>query len=132
MSRALVIVHSDADRERAAQWAEKSPVGTRIEFKAARRSTPQNALFWAHLTDIAQQVTWHGNKLRAAEWKTVFMAALRRELRLVPGIDGSSMVNLSNSSSDLSKGEMSDLLELIAEFGARHNVKFGDVQEGEA
>ena len=80
------------------------------------------------LTDIAQQVEWHGNKLRAAEWKTVFMDALRRELRLVPSLDGTGMVNLSNSSSDLSKGEMSDLLELIAMFGAEHGVTFGDAE----
>ena len=128
MSRALLIIRSQADRQRAAAWAQKAPPGTRIDFKAAKRSLPQNSRLWAMLTDIAQQVEWHGNKLRAADWKTVFMDALRRELRLVPSLDGAGMVNLSNSSSDLSKGEMSDLLELIAMFGAEHGVTFGDAE----
>jgi hypothetical protein len=36
-------------------------------------------------------------------------------------------VNISGtSSSDLSKSEMSDLMEIIAEFGARHGVVFHD------
>lgn len=128
MSRALVVIHGQTDRQRAASWVQKAPPGTRIEFKAAKRTLPQNDRLWAMLSDIAQQVVWHGNKLRAADWKLIFMDALKRELRLVPNIDGTGMVNLSNSSSDLSKGEMSDLMELIAEFGARHGVTFAGEQ----
>lgn len=125
MSRALIIVKGNADRQRVLALAAKVPTGTRVEFKAAKRTLPQNDRMWAMLSDIARQVEWHGNRLRADEWKTIFMAALKRELRLVPGIDG-GMVNLSNSTRDLSKGEMSDLMELIAAFGAERGVAFGD------
>ena len=41
-------------------------------------------------------------------------------------LDGNGFVNLGRSSSDLSKGEMSDLMELIAAFGAKHGVVFKD------
>lgn len=130
MSRALVIVNSPHDRLRASQWCMKAPAGTRIEFKATKRSIPQNAKFWAMLSDVATQLPWGGKKLRAEDWKIVFLHALKRDPSLVPEIDGPGFVNISGySSSDLSKDEMGNLLELIAEFGARHGVKFHDTAE---
>jgi hypothetical protein len=82
---------------------------------------------WAMLTDIALQLPWHGQKLTPDSWKLIFLNALKREARLVPNIDGDGFVNISGtSSSDLSKSEMSDLMEIIAEFGARHGVVFHD------
>lgn len=129
MGRALVVIRSEADRTRIASWAGKAPFGTRVDFKAAKRSIPQNDRMWAMLTDIAKQLPWHGIKLRPDDWKLLFMDALKRELRMVPNLDGTGFVNLGRSSSDLSKGEMSDLMELIASFGAQHGVKFGDVEE---
>ncbi|MDB5501229.1 MAG: NinB family protein [Tardiphaga sp.] len=78
------------------------------------------------LTEVATQCPWHGVKLTADDWKFVFIDALKRELRTVPNIDGNGFVNLGRSSSDLSKSEMSDLIELIHAFGAEHGVKFKD------
>ena len=126
MSRATIIINSTAARHRAASWVEKASPGTRIEFKAPKRSLPQNDRMWAMLTDVAQQVRWHGIRLSPDDWKLMFLDALKREVRLVPNIDGNGFVNLGRSSSDLSKGEFSDLLELIFAFGAKHGVRFGD------
>jgi hypothetical protein len=84
---------------------------------------------WAMLTDIATQLPWHGVKLTPEDWKLVFLDALKRELRMVPNIDGTGFVNLGRSSSDLSKEEMSDLFELIHAFGAKHGVTFHDPME---
>jgi hypothetical protein len=81
---------------------------------------------WAMLTEIAAQVKWHGVTLKADDFKLIFMDALKRELRIVPNLDGTGFVNLGRSSSDLSKEEMSDLLELIAAWGVSHGVKFND------
>lgn len=125
MSRAMIVVRSNRDRERAASWSMNAPAGCRIEFKLAKRSLPQNDRMWAMLTDVAQQVPWHGIKLAPDDWKLIFLDALKREVRMVPNIDGNGFVNLGRSSSDLSKGEMSDLMELISAFGAQHAVKFG-------
>lgn len=132
MSRAMIVVRSNADRQRAAHWSTKAPYGCRIEFKATKRTLPQNSRLWAMLTDVAQQVQWHGIKLSPDDWKLLFLDALKRELRMVPNIDGNGFVNLGRSSSDLSKQEMSDLMELIAAFGARHSVVFGATENEEA
>jgi hypothetical protein len=125
MSRALVVIRSDADRQLIETWARKAPALTRVEFRKPRRSIPQNDRMWAMLTEIAQQVDWYGEKLNAEDWKTIMSAALRK-CRVVPGIDGASFVPLGLRTSDMSKGELSQLMELIAAFGAERGVRFGD------
>lgn len=132
MSRALVILDSPQSRAKAAGWAMKAPHGTRIEFKASKRSLPQNDRMWAMLTDIAQQLPWHGMPLKPDAWKLLFLDALKREVRAVPNLDGTGFVNIGRSSSDLSKSEMGDLMELIAAFGAQHSVVFHEPAERDA
>ena len=126
MSRANLILANPAVRSRAVDWCQRLPVGTRVEFKAPRRSIPQNDRMWAMLTDVATQLPWHGIKLSADDWKLLFLDSLKRELRMVPNLDGNGFVNLGRSSSDLSKAEMTDLIEIIAAFGANHGVVFHD------
>jgi len=130
MSRAVLILSNDAVRAKAAKWVAGVPDGTRLEFKEPKRTPPQNDRFWAMLTDIAGQVEWTGgHKMSTDDWKIVFLDALNREMRAVWSLDGKGLVVLNKSSSDLSKEEMSDVMEIMAEFGARKGVKFGDYQE---
>jgi hypothetical protein len=126
MSRALVTIRGSADRARIAAWAAKAPAGTRVEFKNSKRTLPQNDRMWAMLTDIARQLDWHGQKLTPDDWKILFLDALNRETRIVPNINGDGFVSIGRSSSDLSKDEMSELIDLIAAFGANHGVTFQD------
>lgn len=124
MSRAVIVIDGPASRARAAHWVSLAPPATRVEFKRAKRSLPQNARMWAMLTDVASQIEWHGQKLTPDDWKLLLLDALKREVRVVPAIDGRGFVNLGRSSSDLSKSEMGDLMELIAAFGAERGVTF--------
>lgn len=126
MSRYTKIIRSTVDREHAIRFVQACPFGSRVEVKAAKRSLPQNDRMWAMLTDLARQMPWHGTKLRPDDWKLIFLDALRHEERVVPNLDGDGFVNLGRSSSDLSKEEMSNLLELIAAWGAHHGVTFND------
>jgi hypothetical protein len=124
MTRALLVLSSDEIRNKAVAWIRAAPPQTRVEFRAPKRTIPQNARMWAMLSEIAEQVPWHGLKLTPDDWKLIFLDGLKKELRLVPNIDGNGFVNLGRSSSDLSKQEMGDLMELIAMFGAKHGVRF--------
>lgn len=128
MTRAVVSIASEQDRLRAAKWVTQAPAGTRIEFKAPKRTIPQNDMMWAALTDVATQLKWHGLRLTPEDWKLIFLDALKREVRMVPNIDGNGFVNLGRSSSDLSKEEMTGLIDLIHLFGANHEVVFHDPQ----
>jgi hypothetical protein len=126
MSRALIVLRSEVDRARAIHWVDRAPLGTRIEYKATKRSLPQNARMHAMLGEIAAQVKWHGVWLKADDYKLLFLDALKRELRIIPNLDGTGFVNLGRSSSDLSKEEMSDLIEIITAWGVEHGVRFND------
>ena len=93
-----------------------------VEVKPETRSLAQNARLWAMLTDISKQVSWYGRKLTPEEWKHVFTASLTKQ-DVVPGLDGGFVV-LGKSTSSMTKGEMSELQELMQAFGAQQSVRF--------
>lgn len=126
MSRALLVLDAPDVREKAKRWIDQAPVGTRVEYKAPKRSLEQNSMMWACLTEVADQVTHHGLKLTTDDWKLIFIDALKRENRIAPNLDGTGFVSLGRSTSDLSKDEMTDMIELILAFGAKHGVTFKD------
>lgn len=130
MPRAIVEIKGQADRNLIARWAmdeQNVPAGTTVEFRAPRRSTDQNALMWSLLGQISKQVDWYGQKLSSEDWKDVLTASLRRT-RVVPGIDAGTFVPLGMRTSQMSKSEISELLELIYAFGAEREVKFRELE----
>nr|WP_268038313.1 recombination protein NinB [Aeromonas dhakensis] len=118
-------------RSRACQMVAGLPVDQDkplvIEIKDMTRSLAQNSMLWACLTDIAEQVSWHGRKLSKEDWKHVLSAALYQQ-DVVPNIDGNGngFVVLGKSTSKMTVREMRDLIELAQAFGAEQGVKFGD------
>ena len=116
---------TDADREKAARWSRQAPDGTRIEFREAKRSLPQNDLMWARLTEIAIRVEWHGQKLSPTDWKDIFTASLRKA-RVVPNLEGNGFVILGYRTSDMTREEMTELLDLIDAFAAERGVNFNE------
>jgi hypothetical protein len=96
-----------------------------MEIKPATRTSEQNARMWAMLADISRQVEWYGKRLSSEDWKHVFTASLRK-LAVVPNLDGTGFVALGLSTSRMTKGEMSDLIELMFAFGAERGVQWSD------
>jgi hypothetical protein len=129
MTRATVVIRSAPDRAKVCRWAQNVEPGTRVEFKAARRTLPQNDRMWAMLTDIAQQKTHAGRRYTADQWKVLFMHACGREVQFIPALDGSTFIPWGQSSSDLSKQEMTDLIEFMFAWGAENGVVFQDMHE---
>lgn len=125
MSRHLLTIHRNSDRDRAMHYVTTAPVGTRVEFKAAKRTLPQNDRMWAMLTDIAAQKRHCGRKYTPDQWKVIFLNALGREADFIPSLDEKTFVPIY-SSSDLSKSEMSDMIELMLSWGAENGVTFHD------
>lgn len=126
MTRALIIIHSDFDRRRAAKWCEKAPDGCRVEFKAEKRSLEQNARLWAMLTDVATQAQHNGRKYTPDQWKCLFLNACGREVQFIPALDNKTFLPWGQSSSDLSKAEMSELFAFIEAWGAENRIVFHD------
>lgn len=126
MGRALLVLNEPADRLTAVEWVRKAPVGTRVEFKAVKRSLPQNDRMWAMLTDVATQVKHVERRFSPDQWKIIFMHACGREVQFLPSLDGATFIPWGQSSADLSKDEMSELIDFIAAWGAQHGVVFHD------
>lgn len=126
MARALLTMREVADREKAARWVMAAPVGTRVEFKRPKRTLPQNDRMWAMLTDIASQKEHAGRKYSPDQWKVLFMHACGREVQFIPALDNGTFIPWGQSSSDLSKQEMTDLIEFMLAWGAENGVHFHD------
>lgn len=130
MSRALLVLESPSDRRRATRWVQTAQPGTRLEFKGAKRTLDQNSRMWAMLTDVATQKEHCGRRYTPDQWKVLFMHACGREVQFIPSLDGATFLPWGQSSSDLSKQEMSELIDFIHAWGAQNGVVFQG--EGEA
>jgi hypothetical protein len=122
----FALVH-DTARQMAVRAVTRAPAGYVVEVKPKTRTLDQNAKLWALLTDLSEQVNWHGQKLTPDEWKIVMTASIRRQ-RVLPGIDG-GFVAIGESTSKMTVKEFSDLVELIHAFGAQHEVRFSGSEE---
>ena len=120
MGRALVIIRGRAEREKAKRWIDAAPYGTRVEFKASKRTIPQNDRMWAMLTAISDQLVWHGTKYPPEDWKDYFMHSLSGA-RFMPHDEG-GMIPIGRRTSRLTKDEHSDLTALIEAFAAKQGI----------
>jgi hypothetical protein len=111
---------------RAHAWIEKAVregKGMVMEVRDAKRTDHQNAALWSLLGQIVKQRPEHnGVQMDAETYKALFLAALGREVRFVPTLDGTSMLPLGLRSSKLTKSEFSDLLEMILAWTAQHGL----------
>jgi len=125
MAQASIRLTNERARQTAASWAWGSEAGTLVTFATPdKRTLAQNAMMWASLTDIAEQVRWHGQHLTPDDWKLLFLANMDRGARMVPALDGRGFVNLNTSSSALRIGEFAELLDAIQQFAAANGVEF--------
>ncbi len=128
MSRLVLTVYTDDDRVKASTRIISAPAGTRLEFKAPKRSLPQNDRMWLILSKVAK-LDWRGQHYSETEWKDYFMHAYRGE-KWMPAEDG-GMVPIGRSTSDLSKTEFGELMELMEAFCARQNINLPWVEATE-
>lgn len=120
MSRALLVLTDKHVRAKAADWVRRAPDLSRVEFKGPARSLDQNSMMWLWLTALATSLDWHGQRYSTDDWKDYLMHSFKRA-RWMPNEDG-GMVPIGMRTSDLSSEEMSEFLELIMAFAARHDV----------
>jgi NinB protein len=125
LPQAAIRLVNDRTRHTAAAWAWSSEPGTLVTFATPhKRTLSQNAAMWAALTEIAEQVSWHGQQLSPDDWKLLFLADMDRGQRMVPALDGRGWVNLNTSSSALTVSEFAALLDAIYRFAAENSVTF--------
>lgn len=107
--------------------------GMVLEVREAKRTDDQNSALWGLLAQIAKQRPTHnGVKMTAELWKCVFMQALGMEMTFLPTLDGTGMFPMGLRSSKLTKGEFSDLLELILAWCASEGLAVEHFDEAAA
>lgn len=117
--------HLRRNRETAHRTIDCAPDGSVMTVKPPRRTLSQNDKMWVMLTDISIAKP-EGRELTPDVWKVLFMHGLDHAQRFEMALDGRGMVPVGFRSSRLSKEQMGELLEFIAEYAARHGVNLGD------
>ncbi len=114
-----------ASRPAAIEAVRNAPDGYLLTLQPPKRSLEQNAKLWAMLSDVSKQVIHHGQRLSQEAWKDLFTAHLKRQIML-PNIEGDGWIALGTRTSEMSVGEMGDLIECIYAYGASHEVKWSE------
>lgn len=99
-----------------------------VRERKTKRTSEQNRKLNAMCGDLAEQVLWHGQAIGKDDWRHMFVAAYRKEQRIVPGINGGFVV-LGASSRKLTVSECSEVIEMIYAFGAEREVIWSDPAE---
>jgi hypothetical protein len=122
------ILSTDKARARAIELIVQAQDGWIAELREPRRTGEQNDKMWAMLTDISRAEPM-GRKHTPDDWKAILMNACGWECQFIEGLDGRPFPQ-GFRSSQLTKGQMSSLIEFMFAFGAEHGVAWSDIREG--
>ncbi len=117
---------------RARELAVKAVLGAQegyvVTIGEETRTLEANAAAHAALTDIAEQVSWHGKRFNVLTWKRLTQASFLRDqgeqVELIPALDGNGFDVIYEKSSRWGKKKFSAWLDWIYFFGAQHDVVF--------
>ena len=115
----------DHARSLARRMIDRAPPGAVVNIREATRTNAQNAKMHAMLSDVARAKP-DGRVHTTEQWKCIVMAACGHKPSFLPALEGEDFLCTGYRSSRLSKAEMSDLIECIAEFGARKGVEWSE------
>jgi hypothetical protein len=92
------------------------------------RTLKQNRKLSALIDEILEQRPfYHGVTMTRDSYRELFVRCLRKELRLVPDLDGTGMVPLGGSSSSLSLSEFSGLIDLVQAWCAKEGIELKEI-----
>jgi hypothetical protein len=123
-----IILSNPVARDRAKRLVDAAPQGAVCNIAEARRTSDQNALMWALLSEIARAKP-QGRVLPTETWKALFMHQAGFKCTFEPSLDGQGVVPLGFKSSRLRKAEFSDLIEAIRAFAAEHGIELSDERQ---
>lgn len=104
------------------------PDGWMVRCGPPNRSSDQNRIFHAIVDDFAKAIpTYAGVPMDAESWKSVLLVSFANEdrsgaVRLVPGLDGSGLVQVRESSARMSKARATALIDYCMAEAARLGV----------
>lgn len=122
-----VILRGQPQRDLAKQLIDRAPVDAVVKIGPLTRSVEQNNKMWGLIEDVMNAMP-EGRQHTKEVWKAIFMNALGHETAFAMGINN-EIFPIGFKSSQLSVRQMSDLIEMIYSYGAKHNVKWSEKYE---
>ncbi len=119
-----LILDSHYRRDQARRLVDAAPVGAVLTIAPPKRSTDQNARFWAMLSDISRAKP-DGRMHTPETWKALFLHAMGHASRFEMGLNGEPFP-VGFRSSQLSKAQMSDLMEFMSAWAAEKGIVFSN------
>jgi hypothetical protein len=122
-----VILRGQPQRNLAKQFIDKAPENSVVKISPLTRSSEQSNKMWGLIEDVMNAMP-EGRQHTKEVWKAIFMNALGHETAFAMGINN-EIFPIGFKSSQLSVRQMSDLIEMIYSYGAKHNVKWSEKYE---
>jgi len=119
-----LILRGPIQQALACELIRKAPKDAVVRISPPKRSTDQNAKFWAMLSDISRAQP-DGRKHPPETWKALAMHACGHAVQFETGLSGEPFP-IGFRSSRLTKEQMSELIEFLYEYGARNGVVWSD------
>lgn len=122
-----IILTGAEQRQRAQKLILRAPDGYVVSVSEPKRTAEQNDRMWAMLTDISHQKPM-GRAHTPDDWKAIFMNACGWECQFVEGLDGRPFPQ-GFRSSQMTKGQMSKMIDFMLAFGAEHQIRWSEPME---
>ena len=123
MEHTIHILKDREARRATALIVNSLPLGTKVEIGDESRTARQNRAIHGLIGQIIKQHPQHnGVRLSMAAYKAVFMTGLGEETEWVPNLDGTGMVPVGLSTSQLPKRQFADLITFVLAWCAREGL----------
>lgn len=116
-----VFLHGKSQKDYAKRLIDEAAPDMVCRLGKATRSDKQNRKMWPMIADLQRQVPGMAG-YTAEQIKLRFLHALGVEMKFLPALEGQGMFPVGMRSSTLTKEQFAGLIELLYEYGARHDV----------
>ncbi len=125
-----VILRGRSQRDFAKTLIDRAPADAVVKVSLPKRTTDQNAKMYAMLSDISRAKPG-GHCHTPDMWKAIMMKACGHAVQfIISPVDGEPFP-VGFRSSQLTKAQMSDLIEFMYQYGAENNVRWSDEMEAQ-
>ena len=120
----MVRLVGDSQRQLACKLIMAAPPMATVKISPENRTTDQNALLWALLSDVSRSKPG-GRKMTPEAWKAVMMNACGHAVQFEIGLSGEPFP-MGFRSSRLTKKQCGDLIDFISAWGSENGVRWSE------
>lgn len=134
MSKKTFVLINDQVRKNALAAVYAAPADFVVTVSEPKRSTDQNAMVHALLSDLARSpLQWAGKRRTLDEWKMLMVSAhavaTGKPGEVIPGIEG-EFVAIRESTASMGVARASSLIEYVLAFCVENKIELRDTRRG--